>query len=64
MSKLKLKSLLEGYAWERNADGSLPTLKDAIATHAANVAEQAELNMPGMSDDESEEVDETAKPDP
>jgi hypothetical protein len=62
MSKLKLKSLLEGYAWERNADGSLPTLKDAIATHAANVAEQAELNMPGLSDDETE-VDETAKPD-
>jgi len=42
MSKLKLKSLLEGYAWERNADGSLPTLKDAITTHAANIAEKAE----------------------
>ena len=36
---LKLKALLEGYAWERKADGSLPTLKDAIATHAANIAE-------------------------
>jgi len=33
---LKLKSLLEGYAWERKADGSLPTLKDAIAVHEAN----------------------------
>ena len=33
---LKLKSLLEGYAWERRADGSLPTLKDAIAVHEAN----------------------------
>ena len=44
MSKLKLKSLLEGYAWERKADGSLPTLKDAIATHAANVAERTDYN--------------------
>jgi hypothetical protein len=36
---LKLKTLLEGYAWERKADGSLPTLKDAIAVHAANLGE-------------------------
>jgi len=35
---LKLKTLLEGYAWERKADGSLPTLKDAIAVHEANKA--------------------------
>ena len=33
---LKLKTLLEGYAWERKADGSLPTLRDAIAVHEAN----------------------------
>lgn len=33
---LKLKTLLEGYAWERKADGSLPTLKDSIAVHEAN----------------------------
>ena len=33
---IKLKALLEGYAWERKADGSLPTLKDAIAVHEAN----------------------------
>jgi len=38
MKKLK-DILLEGYAWERKPDGSLPTLKDAIATHAANIAE-------------------------
>ena len=37
---LKLKKLLEGYAWERKADGSLPTLKDAIAVHEANQAEK------------------------
>ena len=36
----KLKDILsEAYAWERKADGSLPTLKDAIATHAANISE-------------------------
>lgn len=33
---LKLKTLLEGYAWERKADGSLPTLRDSIAVHEAN----------------------------
>jgi hypothetical protein len=34
---IKLKSILkEGYAWERKADGSLPTLQDAIAVHEAN----------------------------
>jgi hypothetical protein len=33
---IKLKALLEGYAWDRKADGSLPTLKDAIAVHEAN----------------------------
>ena len=38
---MKLKRLLEGYAWERNADGSLPTLADAAATHAKNIQEQS-----------------------
>jgi|TARA_R110002012_G_scaffold49437_4_gene127902 c-di-AMP phosphodiesterase-like protein len=33
---MKLKTLLEGYAWERNADGSLPTLADATQKHQAN----------------------------
>lgn len=62
MSTIKLKTLLEGFAWERKSDGSLPTLVDTTAAHAANVAEQAELNMPGLSDDETD-MDETAKPD-
>lgn len=35
----KLKTLLEGFAWERKADGSLPTLQDAINTHKANMSE-------------------------
>jgi len=30
---MKLKALLEGYAWERNVDGSLPTLADATSKH-------------------------------
>ena len=37
---LKLKTLLEGYAWERKPDGSLPTLKDSIAVHEANKAKK------------------------
>ena len=36
---MKLKQLLEGYAWERKADGSLPTLADAIEKHQANLNE-------------------------
>ena len=36
---MKLKQLLEGYAWERNSDGSLPTLADATAKHQANLNE-------------------------
>ena len=36
---MKLKQLLEGYAWERNTDGSLPTLADAVAKHQANINE-------------------------
>jgi len=36
---MKLKQLLEGYAWERNSDGSLPTLADATAKHQVNLNE-------------------------
>ena len=36
---MKLKQLLEGYAWERKADGSLPTLEDATAKHQSNLNE-------------------------
>lgn len=70
MSKLKLKTLLEGFAWERKADGSLPTLADTTAAHAANVAEQAELNMSFEDDDYDNDhsdplidEDENARPD-
>jgi len=40
---MKLKNLLEGYAWERNKDGSLPTLADAAKTHTKNLEEASNL---------------------
>jgi len=40
---MKLKKLLEGYAWERNKDGSLPTLADATKTHSKNIEEASNL---------------------
>jgi hypothetical protein len=40
---IKLKNLLkEGFAWERNPDGSLPTLADAARKHQKNIQEQSE----------------------
>lgn len=42
MSKIKLKALLEGFAWERKADGSLPTLADTTAAHQAKLANEAQ----------------------
>ena len=38
---LKLKSLLEGFAWQREAGKPLPTLADTTAAHAAKLAEQS-----------------------
>ena len=66
---IKLKNILkEGYAWERKADGSLPTVADTTAAYEAKMREQAELNMPNLDDedDDIETVDENetaAKPD-
>jgi hypothetical protein len=57
---IKLKSILkEGFAWERKADGSLPTLADTAAAYERKMREQAELNMANLEDD----IDEAAKPD-
>ena len=39
---MKLKQLLEGYAWDRKSDGSLPTLADATAKHESNLKEQGD----------------------
>ena len=48
---IKLKNLLkEGFAWERNADGSLPTLADAAKTHANNLQEQSSNRLQGLID--------------
>jgi hypothetical protein len=59
---IKLKNILkESFAWERKADGSLPTIADTTAAYEAKMREQAELNMPDMDDED--EVDEAAKPD-
>ena len=44
---MKLKQLLEGYAWERNSDGSLPTLADSTAKHEQNIKEQSEFDEDG-----------------
>ena len=50
---IKLKNILsEGYAWERRADGSLPTLKDVQEAYDANGVEDA-----------ADEANEAAKPD-
>ena len=42
---MKLKQLLEGYAWERKADGSLPTLSDAIHSHQKSLSEVAAIKI-------------------
>jgi 3-deoxy-D-arabino-heptulosonate 7-phosphate (DAHP) synthase len=42
---MKLKKLLEGYAWERKSDGSLPTLSDAIQSHSKSLSEVASVKI-------------------
>lgn len=51
---MKLKQLLEGYAWERKSDGSLPTLADATAKHASNLKEQSDDDITGTDIGNSE----------
>ncbi len=66
---IKLKNILaEGFAWERKADGSLPTIADTTAAYERKLQEEAELNMPFEDSEEvdvdsEETVEETAKPD-
>ena len=66
---IKLKNILaEGFAWERKADGSLPTLADTTAAYERKLQEEAELNMPFEDGEEvdvdaEETVEEEAKPD-
>ena len=44
---MKLKQLLEGYAWERKPGAPLPTLADSTAKHQAN------LNETGFQSDDT-----------
>jgi hypothetical protein len=55
---IKLKNILtEGFAWERKADGSLPTIADTTAAYAAKLAEQsAEQPLSNPMDDTLDEV--------
>lgn len=52
---MKLKQLLEGYAWERNADGSLPTLADATAKYESNLKEQDDIDHLTSKEDSGKE---------
>lgn len=38
---MKLKALLEGYAWERRSDGSLPTIADTAAAYERKMQDQS-----------------------
>jgi hypothetical protein len=58
---IKLKTLLEGYAWERKADGSLPTLKDAIAVHEANKGSKPDYIDLDKDGDKKEPMKKAAK---
>tara|TARA_R110000772_G_scaffold90146_1_gene186337 strand:- start:439 stop:648 length:210 start_codon:yes stop_codon:yes gene_type:complete len=46
---MKLKQLLEGYAWERRSDGSLPTLSDVTTIHEQS---KESLEMQGVDIDD------------
>ena len=47
---MKLKQLLEGYAWERRSDGSLPTLSDVTTIHEQS---KESLEMQGVDIDDT-----------
>jgi len=46
---VKLKSLLEGYAWERTPGKPLPTLEDVQAAHATKKVNE-DMRMSGLLD--------------
>ena len=48
MRRFNTKNLDEAYAWERNADGSLPTLNDATKQHQLNIKEQTPATAPSI----------------
>ena len=46
---MKLKSLLEGYAWERKPGKGLPTLAEVEAQHRKNLTEEDDLTSQSLS---------------
>lgn len=46
---MKLKSLLEGYAWERKPGKGLPTLSEVEAQHRKNLTEEDDLTKQSLS---------------
>ena len=57
---IKLKKILkEGFSWERNADGSLPTLADATKNHQKNLQEQSLNRLQPLIDMGPKIVEET-----
>ena len=63
---IKLKSILgEGFAWERKADGSLPTIADTMAAYQSRLSEQQSEEEEEEAEDAAEDapVEEGAKPD-
>mgnify|MGYP003654104664 FL=1 len=53
----KLKQLLEGYAWERRADGSLPTLSDVTTIHEQSKDYSSEMQGIEPEDPVDEQID-------
>ncbi len=54
---MKLKQLLEGYAWERRADGSLPTLSDVTTIHEQSKDYSSEMQGIEPEDPVDEQID-------
>jgi hypothetical protein len=46
---MKLKPLLEGYAWERKPSKGLPTLAEVEAQHRKNLTEEDDLTKQSLS---------------
>lgn len=46
---MKLKALLEGYAWERKPGKGLPTLSEVEAQHRKNLTEEDDLTKQSLS---------------
>ena len=47
---MKLKKLLEGFAWERKPGQPLPTLKDTTKAHSLKEADRPEMGTEGQFD--------------